>query len=819
MGEVYLAQDTKLARKVALKLLPHSLTADARLRARFFREAQLASALDHPNVCTIHEVGESSTFLFIAMQYIEGVNLKQIIRSQSLKLDALLSISLQAADALAAAHDLGIIHRDIKSDNIIVTPKGQAKVLDFGLAKLINSLGSTDIAGAESDSASQLTRTGVVMGTPNYMSPEQARGENIDHRSDIFSLGVVIYEMACGSLPFKRRSQTETMNAVINEVHTPVAEFNHEIPAELSAAIDRALSKEPADRYQSMGELLSDLCQVGRAVGLLGTGDSHRGAVIPYVALSSTQEVTRMADGDYQGAVVPYQSLRRRSGKRRVWAMTLLVLALVVGLGLWFSYLRPLTPEGPARIQSLAVLPMVSSDSSQDYLADGMTEALIADLAKISALQGISRFAVVRYRGGQKPVPEITRDLKVDAALAGSVFRFGERVQISIQLIHGETNRIVWADSYERDLRDVLALQRYVARDIADEIKIKLSPQEQEQLVSTHPVNPEAYDHYLRGRYYANRQTRDDNETAINSLERAVRLDSTFASAHAELAQAYVWKLYLFAPLERQLAEKAFMATEKALSLDPDSAVAHLARGRLLWTPANRFPHETAIREYRRALALNPNLDEARNQLALVYCHIGAFDEALQESQRAVMANPSNNLAQFRTAQTLNFQGKYSEALSVLRALPKEVNPALVGQQTAWALFNLGRTEEVADTIDQFIREYPEDSGGLLTSIEAVLAASVGQQHKSEEKIKLAIRRGKGFGHFHHTAYHLACAYALMNKPDDAIKWLEAAAEDGFPCYPLFERDRNLDSLRHNAHFVRFMTSLRQQWEDYKTKL
>ncbi|MCA1605753.1 MAG: tetratricopeptide repeat protein, partial [Acidobacteria bacterium] len=228
---------------------------------------------------------------------------------------------------------------------------------------------------------------------------------------------------------------------------------------------------------------------------------------------------------------------------------------------------------------------------------------------------------------------------------------------------------------------------------------------------------------------------------------------------------------------------------------------------------------ERAIREYRRALELNPNLDEARNQLALIYCHIGAFDEALQEAQKAVTTNPSNNLALFRTGQTLNFQGKYEQALSVLRTIPQEVNPALVGHQTAWALFNLGRKEEASAMIEQFLRDYPEDSGGLFTSIEAVLAASVGQERWAEEKIKLAIERGKGFGHFHHTAYHIACAYALMNKPEQAIKWLEAAAEDGFPCYPLFERDGNLDNVRQDARFVTLMAKLRRQWEYYRTIL
>jgi len=295
-----------------------------------------------------------------------------------------------------------------------------------------------------------------------------------------------------------------------------------------------------------------------------------------------------------------------------------------------------------------------------------------------------------------------------------------------------------------------------------------------------------------------------------------VATDPTFAAAYAELAQAYVWKLFLFAPGDRQWEEKAFVATEKAIALDPNSAVAHLARGRLLWTPANHFPHEKAIREYRHALTLNPSLDEARNQLALVYCHIGAFDEALQESQKAINTNPNNNLAQLRIGQTLNFQGKYEQALSVLRAVPQDANPALVGYQIAWALFNLGRKEEASATLEQLLRDYPEDSGGLFTSLQAVLAVSAGQERTAEDKIKSAIERGKGFGHFHHTAYHIACAYALMNKREQAIKWLQAAAEDGFPCYPLFEKDSNLDNLRQDARFVAFMAKLREQWDHYR---
>lgn len=792
MGEVYLAQDTKLARRVALKLLPASLTAGPQLRARFFREARLASALDHPNVCTIHEVGESSGQMFIAMQYVEGVNLKQFIGSRPMKLDALLSISLQAADALASAHELGIIHRDIKPANIIVTPKGQAKVLDFGLAKLAVSGGATDVSAPESE----LTRTGMVMGTPNYMSPEQARGEPVDYRSDIFSLGAVIYEMATGEVPFKKKSQAETMNAVINEPHTPVTAFNEEVRTDLSALIDRALSKEPADRYQSMGEMLKALRQLERVIGSAGQSDS-------------------------QAATIPYVRPLRRAYKRWVWATLALALMLLFGFLLWVFSLRRTASAPSVRIQSLAVLPMenLSGDASRDYFADGMTDALITDLAKISALQVISRAGVMQYKGTTKTVPEISRDLNVDGVVAGSVLRSGERVRISVELIQAATNRNLWTNSYEGDLRDVLALQRDVARDIASEIRIKLSPQEQSQLGSTRTVNSEAYDHYLRGRYYANRQNRDDIETAIASLERAVSLDSTFASAYAELAQAYVWKLFLFAPQEKQLEEKAFTATEKALALDPNSAVAYLARGRLLWTPANHFPHEKAIREYRRALALNPDLDEARNQLAIVYNHIGAFDEARKELEQAIAINPNNSLVQFRIGETFLFQCKYDQALTALRNVPIEANRAMVGHQIVWALFNLGKKDEASANLEQFLRDYPEDNRGLFTSVQAVMAAADGRERLAEDKIRTAIERGKGFGHFHHTAYYIACAYALMNKREQAIQWLESTAADGFPCYLLFKTDPNLNNLRKEPRFEMFMEKLRQQWEYYKTIL
>jgi tetratricopeptide (TPR) repeat protein len=300
-------------------------------------------------------------------------------------------------------------------------------------------------------------------------------------------------------------------------------------------------------------------------------------------------------------------------------------------------------------------------------------------------------------------------------------------------------------------------------------------------------------------------------------FEQAVAADPNFAGAYADLAQACVWRLFLFTPGEKQWEEKAYVAVEKALSLDPDSAEAHLARGRLLWTPSNRFPHDAAIKEYRRALGINPSLDEARNQLALVYVHVGLLDEALQESEQALAINPSNTLVRFRICEALLFGHKYDQALAALRDLPGDLNPALVGHHIVWTLFKLGKNDEASTTLAELEKSRSEDTGGLFTSIHAVLAAAAGQQQEAEELIKSALDKGKGFGHFHHTAYDIASAYALLKRPKEAMKFLEIAANDGFPCYPLYERDSNLDNLRSDPAFISLLAQLKKQWEHYKT--
>ena len=795
MGEVFLAEDTRLQRRVALKFLPSLDTQDEAHLRRFELEARAIAALSHPNVCAIHEVIETGGRHCIVMEYVEGVTLRERIDGGQIETSEALDVAIQVASALALAHTAGIVHRDIKPENIMLRHDGYVKILDFGLAKLTERKSK----GADSEARTQIielkTTPGMVLGTVAYMSPEQARGLPVDSRTDVWSLGVVLYEMVTGQRPFAAPTPTDLIISIVGREAEPLDKLAPSTPTQLGRIVSKALAKDRDGRYHTADDLLVNLKDLKREVD---------------------------ADTRPSGRVQTASSdlLLSRLRPARLAILATLVGALILGGFILARYVRQRsTPPVTTEIKSLAVLPMVnlSGDPSEDYFADGMTDTLIAGLAKVGSLRVTSRTSVMQFKGSQKPLKEIARELNVDAIVEGSVQRFGDQVRINVQLIHAATDQHLLAQSYDRELRDILTLQNEVARAVTQKIQIKLTPQDQVRLARAVPINPAAYDDFLRGRFYLGRQTKADNEKAIEFLSRAVSTDPSFAAAQAELAQACVWRLFLFTPDEKQWDEKAFVAVEKALSLDPDLPAAHLARGRLLWTPANHFPHDKAIQEYHHALDLDPSLDEARNQLALVYSHVGLLDEALQELEKAIAVNPSNSLARFRVGEIYLFQGKQEQALTALRNVPPDVNPALIGHQIVFALFNLGRKEEAATTLDQFLKDYPEDNRGLFTSLQAVLAASAGQNRLSEDKIKLAIERGKGFGHFHHTAYHIACAYALMKNSHQSIKWLEQAANDGFPCFPLFERDANLNNVRQDPRFGELLTKLRRQFEYYKT--
>ena len=804
MGEVYLAEDTRLERRVALKFLPAHLTEDERYLRRFEQEARAVAALSHPNVCMIHEVIETGDGRHcIVMEYVDGMTLSDSLKEKPLTVREALDIAIQVSSALSAAHLAGIVHRDIKLENIMLRRDGYVKILDFGLAKLTDK----NWSGVDNEAATRMLNTspGVVMGTVYYMSPEQARGLPVDERTDIWSLGVVLYEMICGSHPFTGATPTDVIISIAEREPVPLTKCVPEAPVQLEEIVQKALAKKREDRYQTADDLQRDLRSLSRELEFQSELGEVKRSTGRFPALETNRDQIRVDHFKWTSS--------------RMLILAAIVAGLIITTLIAVrSYRNGSTQAPSSKITSVAVLPMtnVSGDPAQDYFVDGMTETLIAGLAKVGELRVMPRTSVMQYRNAPKALTDIARELNVDAVIQGSVQRIADRVQIKVELIQPSTDRHLWSENYDRELRDVLTIQNEVAKAVTQAVQIKLTQQEQLRLAGSRQIDPVAYDYFLRGKYYLGRQTKDDNLKAIEMLDKAVATDSNFAAAHAELAQACVWRLFLFAPEERNLEEKAFVAVEKALSLDPDLAEAHLARGRLLWTPSNNFPHDKAIQEYRRAINLNPSLDEAHHQLALVYSHVGLLEEAQQELEQTLIINPSNHLARYRVGETMLFQCRYEQALTVLRKVPPEVNPALVGHQIAYVLFSLGKKQEASETVKEFLKKYPEDNRGLLTSLEAVLAASGGQESIAEDKIKLAIDKGKGFGHFHHTAYFIACAYALMKKPDQAIKWLEQAADEGFPCYPLFERDLNLSNLRQDERFITLLTKLKQQWESYK---
>jgi TolB-like protein/DNA-binding winged helix-turn-helix (wHTH) protein len=493
--------------------------------------------------------------------------------------------------------------------------------------------------------------------------------------------------------------------------------------------------------------------------------------------------------------------------------LALAALLIVAGLAFWLWRLRAPQPE-PASVRAIAVLPLenLSGDFSQDYFAAGLTDALTTELARTvgGSMRVTSRTSADKYRG--KPLVQIARELNVDAVIEGSVVKSGNRVRITAQLIHARADKHLWAASYERDLQDVLHLQREIAATVARQVQIRLTPQAQARLASAAVVNPEAYDSYQRGRYLAFSNNRQDMATAIELLERAVQLDPNLASAHALLARLYRNQAFFFQPANRDLRTRADMALSRALTLDPDLADAYLVRGSLAWTHENGFPHEQVIREQQRAVELDPNLAEAHHELGKVFMHIGLFEKAGQHLQAALQLDPTNIGVRYRIAVTLLNEGRLQEAVAGLEGT-HGFAPELWTYQMSMALFQLGRKEEAAALIRDYLRDNPRDEGGVGNAMQALLYADAGQTTRAERSIEAAIRKGQDFGHFHHAAYTIGSAYALMDKPQAALRWLRAAAADGFPCYPLFARDPSLDRIRTDPAFRQFMADLKRSWE------
>ncbi|MGH9661419.1 MAG: protein kinase domain-containing protein, partial [Bryobacteraceae bacterium] len=662
--------------------------------------------------------------------------------------------------------------------NVMVTPEGRVKVLDFGLAQRLRSHAADDATR----SATELTKPGETAGTLHFMAPETLRGQAADARSDLWSMGVVLHQMVSGELPFQGATGFELTSAILKE---PARQLPAKTPSGIRSVIQRCLEKQPGERYQRASEVRAALEAIGPESASASVSASATAAAV---------------------AVSP----PRRVGWKWPAVAALAIVAAVVAAGI-------LSRKAPSsRIEALAVLPLenLSRDPAQDYFADGMTEELITGLARLGNLRVISRSGVTVYRGTRKPLAEIARELKVDAVVEGSVLRAGDRVRITAQLIEPSTGRSLWAERYERDLRDVLSLQHEVAQAIAREIGGKVTA----PVPAAQPgrVRPEAYDAYLRGRALVMRRNRADNEAAIAVLRQAVEIDPAFASGHAFLAVAYAWQFGFYEPGKRSLQEDAARAVDRALALDPNSADAHLARGRLLWTPPYGFQHGEAIREFKLAIRLNASLEEAYQQLATVFTHTGLADEAVAEARRAVMVSPSYSHGVFALGEALMFAGKHEEGLATLKSVPPNFFRPLVATHSSWALQQMGRLDLASARIAAFTAESPDDTPVLPRAIEALVAASAGDARKAEERIRAVESIWQAYQFSHHAAYNVASAYALMNRTDAAMKWLETASTTGFPSYSLFERDRNLANLRKDSRFVALVERLRSDAARYR---
>jgi TolB-like protein/predicted Ser/Thr protein kinase len=791
MGEVYLAEDTQLGRRVAIKILPAATVSDEQARKRLVREARAAATLDHPNICSIYEVGEADGRGFIAMQYIEGEMLDARIKSKPLELKESLAIAAQIADALAEAHSNGIIHRDIKPANIMITSRGQAKVMDFGLARVI----AGEVQG-EAETQSLLTTPGTIMGTMPYMSPEQVRGEVLDGRSDIFSFAVMLYEMISGRQPFAGASAAATISAILNEEPATLLRYAPDLPEELQRIARKCLEKDRKRRYQTMRDVAIDIDNCRRE------HEAAQGSVSQRAQVTGGEAVIAPASDPQRHK---YLSSRRAL---MVGALLVLVFGAALAYVLVFRPRATTTPR-PSEIKSLAVLPLKSLDAGENYLGLGIADAVISRMNQTGKVTVRPTSAVRRYLNEDTDALTAARQLNADVVLEGSVQRADDRLRVSVNLIRTSDGFSLWTDHFDMRMTDIFTIQDTVAQQVASRLQLQLDTSQQARLTKRSTSNPIAYEYYLKGVYTFDQRVTlgtQRKEATIEFFKKAIETDPNFALAHAQLAYAYATKAVFIEPTEAVWAERAQEEINRADALDPQLAETHLARFQLLYSAYGGYQGEAAVREVLLAQQLNPNV--GHGELAYLYLHLGLEDIAARELQRAFEIDPTSEFAKAMTLLLYEVGCKYDE-YAAHRDLYHDDDMEVV------YLMGTGRLDEAQKAIEKWSAKNPDDV--VLPDRKAVLSALKGDFRAAEAAIPAILGRHPVKDPFyHHAAYDIARIYALEGKSVEAVKWLREAATTGFPCYPLFERDAYLNRIRRAPEFIQFMSEMKAQNERYR---
>ena len=760
MGEVYRATDSRLGREVAVKVVSKQLIDDPGALARFEREARVVASLSHPNIVALHDVGTEDGLAFAVMELLDGEPLDRCIGSEGVPWTQALDIAASIADALACAHNRGVVHRDLKPANIVVARDGLVKVLDFGLAR--QERFQTDAQTIIGSVAGE-TQPGVVLGTVGYMSPEQVRGEPAGPSSDIFSLGCVLYEMLSGRRPFERGTAPEVQAAILRDEPTAVGDLNKKIPPAVSALVQRCLDKRPDQRFQSSQDLAFALRQCR------GTSETRRAGM----------------------------PVRQRLQRRLVVAPVAIGLAIFT-LASWFALHRR-SATAAAGIQSLAVLPLsdLSPDRGQEYFADGMTEELTTRLAKMGTWRITSRTSVMGYRGTVKKTPDIARELGVDAIVEGSVVREGTRLKISAQLIDGKTDQHLWADSYEREMQSVLSLQNDIALAIARQVGLALTPEVNEKLTAaSRPVLPAAFEAYVRGRHAWEKRTEADLRAAIQQFHASIDADPTYAPAYAGLADSYGQLGYgSYVPPEESFP-LARAAAARALELDPTLAEAHASLGYAAMYYDWNF--EQAEAEYQRAIKLNPNYAIAHKWRAyLLTARERPASEAEREIAKAKELDPLSVPIDIDQAYILHYYQRNEDALRSVR-LALEMNPKY---PPGW--FWLGRIYTSQGRYGE-AESALQNIGPLRTwtPAMAVLGYLYGKSGRTKEALNLLAEfDGLARSGRYASGYAIAIVYAGLGDREHALSSLEAAYRERSHWLVWLKRDPRWDEIRDDARF------------------